>query len=61
MMPIRNLNIAVIGDEDLVSGLRLAGVNRYYVIENNQDTGEDVLEEKNILCKSQPVKMLLYL
>ncbi len=42
MMPIKHLNIAVIGDEDLVSGLRLAGVSRYYVIEDNHDAGEEV-------------------
>ena len=33
MMQIRQLGIAVIGDEDLVSGLRLAGVSRYRIIE----------------------------
>jgi vacuolar-type H+-ATPase subunit F/Vma7 len=32
MMKIRQLEIAVIGDEDLVSGLRLAGVRRYRVV-----------------------------
>ena len=32
MMQIRQLEIAVIGDEDLVSGLRLAGVRRYRVV-----------------------------
>ncbi len=42
MIPIKHLNIAVIGDEDLVSGLRLAGVSRYYVIKGNHDVGEDV-------------------
>lgn len=42
MMPIRNLNIAIIGNEDLVNGLRLAGVTRYHVIEGNQNTEEDV-------------------
>ncbi len=42
MMPIKKLNIAVIGDEDLVNGLRLAGVTRYYVIKDNHDTEEDV-------------------
>ncbi|MFC1950141.1 V-type ATP synthase subunit F [Chloroflexota bacterium] len=42
MMPIKNLNIAIIGDEDLVSGLRLAGVNRYYVIDGSHDVGEEV-------------------
>jgi vacuolar-type H+-ATPase subunit F/Vma7 len=33
MMKIRQLEMAVIGDEDLVSGLRLAGVSRYRIIE----------------------------
>lgn len=42
MMPIKQLNIAIIGDEDLVSGLRLAGVSRYYVIKDSHDIGEDV-------------------
>ena len=42
MISIRHLDIAVIGDEDLVSGLRLAGVSRYYVIKDNHDTAEEV-------------------
>ncbi len=42
MISIRHLNIAVIGDEDLVSGLRLAGVSQYYVIKDNHDTAEEV-------------------
>ena len=42
MMPIQNLNIAVIGDEDLINGLRLAGITRYYVIKDNHDAEEDV-------------------
>ena len=42
MIPIKQLNIAIIGDEDLVSGLRLAGVSRYYVIKESHNIGEDV-------------------
>jgi len=42
MIPIKHLNIAVIGDEDLVSGLRLAGVSRYNVVKGNHDAREDV-------------------
>jgi len=42
MRPVKQLNMAVIGDEDLVSGLRLAGVSRYHVIKGNQDVREDV-------------------
>ncbi len=42
MISIKHLNIAVIGDEDLVSGLRLAGVSRYHIIKGNHEVGEDV-------------------
>ena len=34
-MKIREVGIAVIGDKDLVSGLRLAGVRHYRVIEGD--------------------------
>jgi len=42
MMNIRHLDIAVIGDEDLVSGLRLAGVRRYQVITDSPDSAGQV-------------------
>jgi len=42
MMPIKHLEIAAIGDEDLVSGLRLAGVSRYYMIKGEHNAREDV-------------------
>jgi len=41
-IPAKHLNIAAIGDEDLVSGLRLAGLSKYYVIKGDHDTCEDV-------------------
>ena len=42
MVSIKHLDIAVIGDEDLVNGLRLAGVRRYHVVTNDHDVGEEV-------------------
>lgn len=42
MMPIKQLDIVAIGDEDLVSGMRLAGLNRYYLIKGEHDIGEEV-------------------
>ena len=42
MMPVKQLSIAVIGDEDLVNELRLAGISRYYVIKGDHDTRERV-------------------
>ena len=41
MTPAKHLEMAAIGDEDLVNGLRLAGVSRYYMIKGNRDARED--------------------
>ena len=38
----KHLEVAAIGDEDQISGLRLAGVSRYCVIKGNHDTREEV-------------------
>lgn len=42
MVNIKHLDIAVIGDEDLVNGLRLAGVRRYYLIKDDGDVAREV-------------------
>ena len=42
MMPFNNMNIAVIGDEDLVSGMRLAGVRRHHALKDDADIRENV-------------------
>lgn len=42
MISIKHLSIAVIGDEDLVSALRLAGVSRYHIIKDNHEVAENV-------------------
>jgi vacuolar-type H+-ATPase subunit F/Vma7 len=42
MVSIKDLGIAAIGDEELVSGLRLAGVSKYYTIKGDRDVREDV-------------------
>jgi vacuolar-type H+-ATPase subunit F/Vma7 len=41
-MPIQQLDIAVIGDEELVNALRLAGISKHYTIKSNHDTRENV-------------------
>ena len=40
--PFANLNIVAIGDEDMVNGLRLAGVTSYVSISNDDNAEEDV-------------------
>jgi vacuolar-type H+-ATPase subunit F/Vma7 len=41
-MPIQHLDIAVVGDEELVNALRLAGISKYYTIKGNHDIRENV-------------------
>ena len=42
MTPVKFLDLAVIGDEDLVNGLRLVGVSRYSIIKNGRNLSEDI-------------------
>jgi vacuolar-type H+-ATPase subunit F/Vma7 len=44
MMPgnVKQLSIVVVGDEDLVAGMRLGGVGKYFTIKNDQNTREEV-------------------
>lgn len=41
-MPVKQLDIAVIGDEELVKALRLAGISKYYMITGDDDIRENV-------------------
>jgi len=41
-MSIRHLDIVVIGDEELVNALRLAGISKHYTIKGNHDVRENV-------------------
>ena len=41
-MSIKQLDIAVIGDEDLVNAMRLAGISKYYSIKSSNDIRENV-------------------
>lgn len=42
MTSVKHLSVAVIGDEDLVNALRLAGVSRYHLIKDDHEVGEAV-------------------
>ena len=59
MMPVRHLDIAVIGDEDLASGLRLAGISRYYAIEDDNDAPEKVRKALSELINDPSVGIVV--
>jgi V/A-type H+-transporting ATPase subunit F len=61
MMSIRHLNIAVIGDEELVNALRLAGVSDYHTITGDHDVGEDVRKALTELLAQTDVGIVIIL
>jgi vacuolar-type H+-ATPase subunit F/Vma7 len=58
MMPSGHLNIAIIGDEDLVSMMRLAGIRRYRLIEDGENTGQDVRKALDELRSDPEVSVI---
>ena len=56
-----HLSIAVIGDEELVSGFRLASVSTYYMIKDDQNTREDVREALSELLAKPEVGVVVML
>jgi vacuolar-type H+-ATPase subunit F/Vma7 len=61
MMPMRDLDIAVIGDEELVSALRLAGISNYYMIKGDHDVRENVRKALTELLSEPDVGIVIML
>lgn len=60
-IPAKHLNIAAIGDEDLVSGLRLAGLSKYYMIKGNHDARENVRKALSELVAEPNIGVVMIL
>jgi vacuolar-type H+-ATPase subunit F/Vma7 len=41
MMSVKHLDIAVIGDDELVNALRLAGISKHYTIKDDHDVRDN--------------------
>ncbi len=61
MIKAKHLDIAAIGDEDMVSGLRLAGISRYYVIKGDHNTREDVRKALSELIDQPSIGVIVIL
>jgi len=59
MTQARHPGIAVIGDEELVSGLRLAGTSRYYVIKGSHDIREEVAKALGELIDEPSIAVIV--
>jgi len=61
MMPMRQLDIAVIGDEELVNALRLAGVSKHYMIKDTHDAAENARKALTELLAEPDVGIVIIL
>ncbi len=61
MMSIQHLDIAVIGDEELVNALRLAGTSKYYVIKGDSNAHENVRQALTELIADPDVGIVIML
>ena len=61
MIPVKQMSIAVIGDEDLISEMRLAGINRYNLIKDEPDAGEEVRQALSNLVSEPDVGVIVIL
>ena len=60
-MSIKHLDMAVIGDEELVNAMRLTGIGKYYTIQGDHDTGENVRKTLTELLAEPDVGILIIL
>ena len=60
-MPIEHLDVAIIGDEELVNALRLAGISRHYMIEDDHNVRENVREALTELLAEPDVGLVMIL
>ncbi|MCL0076846.1 V-type ATP synthase subunit F [Dehalococcoidia bacterium] len=61
MTRLQHLTIAVVGDEDLVNGMRLVGISRYCLIEGNNDVRTDVRRGLTELVRDPEIGVIIIL
>jgi vacuolar-type H+-ATPase subunit F/Vma7 len=60
-MAIEHLDIAVIGDEELVNAMRLTGISKYYTMQGDHDTPENVRKTLTQLLTEPDVGIVIIL
>jgi vacuolar-type H+-ATPase subunit F/Vma7 len=60
-MSIKHLDIAVIGDEELVNAMRLTGISKYFTIQGDHDTRESVRKTLTELLAEPDVGIVIIL
>ena len=60
-MSIKQLDIAVIGDEELVNALRLAGISKHYTIKGDHDIRDNVRKSLTQLLAEPDIGIVIIL
>ena len=60
-MSIKHLEIAVIGDEELVNAMRLAGISKYYTVQGDHDARDSVRKALTGLLAEPDVGIVIIL
>ena len=60
-MSIKQLDIAVIGDEELVNALRLAGISKHYTIKGDHDIRDNVRKALTELLAEPDIGIVIIL
>jgi vacuolar-type H+-ATPase subunit F/Vma7 len=61
MISPKHLDIAVIGDEELVNALRLAGISKHYMIKGDRDVRDNVRKALTELIAERDVGIAIIL
>jgi len=61
MISLKHLDIAVIGDEELVNALRLAGISKHYMIKGDHDVRDNVRKALTELIAGRDVGIAIIL
>jgi vacuolar-type H+-ATPase subunit F/Vma7 len=57
--PTKRLGLAVIGGEDLVNGMRLAGIERYHVVKDERQAEADIREALRVLLGDPGIAIIV--
>jgi vacuolar-type H+-ATPase subunit F/Vma7 len=59
MIPVNQVTVAIIGNEDLVNSMRLAGVRNYFVIKDEQTAREEARQAFTTLLGTPDIGIIV--
>ena len=59
MIDLQKMDVAVIGGRELVTGLRLAGISKYYLVEGDGETAAEVRLALTELVEDEQIAIII--